>query len=678
MTGRHLRRILLFVLLVALVAGGTVGWTQYRQTRGAYDTYRTLIQQGVQVAGVDVGWHTPEAAREKVSAWVAAPYYRDFTLHYQDQAMSLSPAQDLGFAIPVDQMVDQALEASHHYDYWEGFKLWIQDQAETLDLEVPLEMAWDQSAATRFLDSVAETHDVAAVEPMVNVQSLTFIPGRPGHRLQIEPSAQDINERVPHPDQREVTLQVGITEPDHNPKRIESMLSTLGPVMARAPIPPSYYTATVPLSTTGGIEGTPTVSYTGELTWTFPHFVSYTGHLTSTYGFFFQPGEPGFEFDVDQAVRRVQLALRAGLTAPITFEPDLVPPPPITPSLLIPPLEARLAEFPGVSCLLVKNLDDGQVIYESNVDYVLSGMSIVKIGIMVEVYRYYGGDIDAQTHQELLDMLGSESCNPCANRLLAAVGGGSSYDGAAKVTATMRRLGLSNFYLCAPFRTEARGDGEPLYYAGAGSFRGYPGQIVWVANASSPVTMSSWAYPLLQKAGVPLAQSWTGSSLSLVQDQTPRYDRCVRATPREMASLLDMTYACTQNKGLLRDAYPNIFTPQVCEDMIDIMAANDLRNLLGAGIPADVKLAHKHGFAGYGVSWGDTRGEVGIVFSPGATWLITFYIWEDTPWIDFGVNQPLYRDVSNMLYNYFNPDHPYWPLPPWAPPPEEQAGESGT
>ena len=27
-------------------------------------------------------------------------------------------------------------------------------------------------------------------------------------------------------------------------------------------------------------------------------------------------------------------------------------------------------------------------------------------------------------HQELVDMLGSESCNPCANRLLATVGGG--------------------------------------------------------------------------------------------------------------------------------------------------------------------------------------------------------------------------------------------------------------
>jgi len=92
--------------------------------------------------------------------------------------------------------------------------------------------------------------------------------------------------------------------------------------------------------------------------------------------------------------------------------------------------------------------------------------------------------------------------------------------------------------------------------------------------------------------------------------------------------------------------------------------------MLGSGIPAEVKLAHKHGFSGYGVSWGDTRAEVGIVFSPEATWLISFYIWQDTDWINWGINQPLYRDVSNMLYNYFNPTIPSGPCP-LGPDPEE-------
>jgi hypothetical protein len=625
------------VLVLVLIVAGLIGWIKLRGVRANYDAYRTLIQRGVTIAGVDVGWHSPAEAREKVLEWVAEPYYRDFSLHYQDEIVHLSPGEDLDFEIPVDEMVEEAMAASHQYDYWQGFGLWLQGQAESLDLDIPLQMTFDNSAAARRLAEIAKAHDLDPVEPMVDVKQLTFIPGLPGRRLDVEMSAARINERVPDPAQREVTLSVSIIEPDQGLARIESMLSTLGPVMERPPIPPSFFTATLPLSTTGGLKGTPQADYTGELTWTFPHFAEYSGYLTQTTGFFFDPGEPGYTFNVTRATTLVDLRLRAGMTEPIRFEPDLVPPPPITPSLLLPPLEARLAQFPGVTSILVKNLDTDETVYESNVDYVLSGMSIVKIGIMVEVYRHFGGEVDEQTHQELVDMLGSESCNPCANRLLATVGGGSATAGAKKVTDTMRRLGLSNFYLCAPFRVVELWEDE--------------GQIVWTAGVAS--------------------------DLWFTQEQTPRYDRCVRATPREMANLVEMIHDCTQDEGLLRDAYPNIFAPEACQEMVDIMAANDLRNMLGAGIPSWIKLAHKHGFSGYDVPWGDTRGEVGIIFSPSVSWLISFYIWEDTPWINWGVNQPLYRDVSNMLYNYFEPDDPFWPLPSWAPPPEDETEADG-
>jgi hypothetical protein len=637
-------RVLLLLLVVAVVAGGIVGWIQYRRVRAGYDAFRELIQPGAKVAGVEVGWLTPEQASEKVQAWVAEPYYRDFTLHYQDQSIMLSPGDDLALNIPVDDMVAKAVAASHQYDYWDGFKMWIQGQTFSLNLDVPLEMAWDEGAASRFVRHVAETYDIQAVEPMVDVQKLAFYPGHPGRELDINSVVAWINAHVPLPAQRELTLPVSAVEPDQSRARIESMLSTLAPVMARDPQPPSFYTATIPISTTGGIEGTPTVTYTGPLTWTFPYFAGYTGPLTETTGFFFDPGKPGARFAADAAIRQVEAALQAGITTPITFEAEMVPPPPITPGLLLPPLKARLAQFPGVTSILIKNLDSGQVIYDSNTDYVLSGMSLSKIGIMVEVYRYYHGEVDEQTHQELLDMLGSSSCNPCANRLLAAVGGGSAINGAAKVTSTMRKLGLTNFYLCAPFRLEGRLD------EGGGE-----GRILWAANMAT----------------------WQPGGFWLIQDETPRYDRCVRATPREMANLVEMIYLGTENKGVLRNMYPNVMTPQVCQDMIDIMASNDLRNMLGAGIPAEVKLAHKHGFSGYDVPWGDTRAEVGIVYSPGAHWLISFYIWQDTPWIDWGINQPLYRDVSNMLYNYFSPMEPYWPLPPWAPAPQEELSGDG-
>ena len=647
-----------WIFLALLLVGGGVAGIKVYQAHASYAAYRKRIQQGVKVAGIEVGWLTPEEARAKVYEEIAQPYYRDLVLHDLDKTLTLSPAKDLGFEVPVEAMVAEAMAASHQYEYWAGFKLWLQGKVEPLDLDVPLRMSFDKSAASRFLAQVAKEHDTAPIEPKVDVQKLAFIPGRPGYRLDIQAAAARINDQVLDPGQREIQLPVKPIEPDQSHARIESMVKTLAPVMERPPTPPSFYTATIPISTTGGLEGTPLVTYTGELTWTFPHFAAYTGPLTTTTGFFFDPGKPGYTLNVQKAIRQVEMALRAGVTHPISLEPDLVPPPPITPGLLLPPLKARLAQFPGVTSILVKNLDTGELIYESHSDYVLAGMSIVKIGIMVEVYRYFGGKVDTQTHQELLDMLGSSSCNPCANRLLAAVGNGSATEGARRVTATMHRLGLSHFYLCAPFRIVQR---QPEN-----------GPLVWTAYRPE---RSETGQPEMAWLG---PGGWIKPGIGFLQTETPRYDRCVRATPREMANLMEMIYRCTQDNGLLRKAYPNSLTPAVCQEMIDIMAANDLRNMLGAGIPAEVKLAHKHGFSGYDVPWGDTRGEVGIVFSPEATWLISFYIWQDTPWINWGINQPLYRDVSNMLYNYFNPHQPYWPLPPWTPLPEEDTGEAAT
>ena len=660
------------ILLLVVAGAGLLGWNAYRRYRGQYDAFRALIQPGVTVANVPVGWLSPEQARAKVMEAVAAPYYQDFTLTYQDQALTLSPADDLAFDIPVAEMVDEAVAASHRYDYWKGFWRWLKGQSENLTLDIPLRMSHDQEAAGRFMAEVAEAHNVTPTEPMVDTKRLAFLPGRPGRLLDVDAAAQMVNERVDNPFERQVILPVTIIEPDQSLGRIRAMLNTLGPAMEREPGPPSFYTATIPISTTGGIEGTPRITYTGELTWTFPYLASYQGPLTTTYAYFFTPGEPGLTFHVDKAVRQVEEALWAGVTTPITFEPDLVAPPPLKPDLLIPPLKARLAEFPGVTSILVKNLDTGQVIYDSNTKYVLSGMSIVKIGIMIEVYRYFEGTVDQQTNQELLDMMGVESCNPCANRLMATMGKGSATAGAQRVTAAVQRLGLPNFRLCAPFQIVERWEEDPQLRVR--STTPFGRGLVWTGYGPSGL-QSQPGWDFMSAGGY--ATAWSAplrpTLWAAAAGETPRYDRCVKATPAEMAKLLEMIYQCTDNRGTLRKIYPTI-TPQACQEMLNIMASNDLRNMLGAGIPAEVKLAHKHGFSGYAVSWGDTRGEVGIIFSPGATYLVSFYIWQDIDWINWGINQPLYRDVSNMLYNYFNPTQPFWPEPPWAPGPGEATG----
>lgn len=150
------RRTILVVALVAAIAAGLLGWSQYRRVRADYDAYQARIQPGVRVAGVDVGWKTPQEAQEKVRAQAAAPYYHDFTLHYQEQIITLSPEASLDFEIPVDEMVAEAVAASHQYDYWEGFRAWVQGEVFELDLNVPLRMSFDPEAATAFSQDLSE------------------------------------------------------------------------------------------------------------------------------------------------------------------------------------------------------------------------------------------------------------------------------------------------------------------------------------------------------------------------------------------------------------------------------------------------------------------------------------------------------------------------------------------
>jgi hypothetical protein len=142
------RRLFALFLAVVIVVAGVVAWTSYRRIRADYDAYRGLIQAGIHVSGVPVGGLTPEEARARVTEQVAEPYYREFALSYLDENITLSPGTDLGLEIPVDQMVKEAVAASHHYDYWEGFKLWIQGKTIPLEMDVPLALSFGGSPET--------------------------------------------------------------------------------------------------------------------------------------------------------------------------------------------------------------------------------------------------------------------------------------------------------------------------------------------------------------------------------------------------------------------------------------------------------------------------------------------------------------------------------------------------
>jgi beta-lactamase class A len=102
----------------------------------------------------------------------------------------------------------------------------------------------------------------------------------------------------------------------------------------------------------------------------------------------------------------------------------------------------------------------------------------------------------------------------------------------------------------------------------------------------------------------------------------------------------------------LAAAYAGQLTQAECQVLVDYMAQNKIGSLIEEGVPADITVAHKHGWIG------DTHGDAGIVYSPGGNYVIVEYMYKPE-WLEWEISSPLLADISRATYNYFNFDSPY-------------------
>jgi hypothetical protein len=229
---------------------------------------------------------------------------------------------------------------------------------------------------------------------------------------------------------------------------------------------------------------------------------------------------------------------------------------------------------------------------------------VIKLAIMVEIYRKYihVSERDARLIEE---MITTESGNGAANALLQKLGNGDAYAGAKDfLTPAMKYLGLVNTFAVIPYDQNA----APL---------------VVITPANSRTDISTAPDPKMQ------------------------------TTPRDVGLLLDMIYGCSKGGGTLLVAYPNAFTPDECQDMLDTLARNPLNDrsgqaaYLASALPEGVHLARKY-------SWSDhVRADGGIVFSPGRDYVLVVFLyvpaggeWEQA--------NPIFKDISQAAYNFFN------------------------
>ena len=322
-----------------------------------------------------------------------------------------------------------------------------------------------------------------------------------------------------------------------------------------------------------------------------------------TESFTWQPGAAGWVLDKEASVPRIITALKQvgdRRVAKLVVREGPAPPPPLDELQRM--LQARVDAFPGVASVFVRHLETGEEVNINGSDVPYSGMSVMKIPILLAVY----GELDTLPTGELRSWMTETitsttgAGNYTANRVLHFLGQGDPLRGARKVTQLLWDLGLKNSYIVAPY---------------------------------------DWRGPHPEVVRTPA-------------NQRPRFytlpDPYIQATAEDMGVLMGMVVNCARGRGTLLAAFPERFTPEECQDLLKILALNPVTSaLLPAGLPPGTRYVHKHGYAS------DTHGDVSAVWGPDGVYVISVFLSSPGEWLVWDLSNSTFIDLSRLTWEYF-------------------------
>lgn len=312
---------------------------------------------------------------------------------------------------------------------------------------------------------------------------------------------------------------------------------------------------------------------------------------------------PGHRLDVQGSLAPLEAALKDWRREPIRLKENEVPAPPADVSLLERVLREQIGRMPGVVGIYVRDLESGQEI-GVHPGVAFSGASVVKAAIMLQVLRVLDEPPDEEVSATLSLMM-VLSDNDAANLMLALAGGGDSSRGAITTTEMLLRLGLHDTCMYSPYQGDS-----------------YEGP----ACLDDPLP------------GVGVPEGWPAT------DPDPyRF-----TTPRDMGLLMAYIYACSRGEGPILEQFPREITADECQAMLELMQQNEDRQRMVAGIPAGIPVAHKSGWIE------DMKADAGIVFSPGGTYVLSLFVWEQD-WLEDFQGNPRIAALSWLVYTFFNP-----------------------
>jgi hypothetical protein len=324
----------------------------------------------------------------------------------------------------------------------------------------------------------------------------------------------------------------------------------------------------------------------------------------------FKPGEPGHTLNLEPALDLINRALYSPTDRIVTL--------PVSEQTLVQPNYQTLADllrenirqyqFDGVASLFLSDLNTGEELTFSLANgepitgpVAFSAMSIIKVPIMTSLFARRSGELTAEDDLLLQRSL-EESQNTATDFLLKTIGAGDGFEGTRVMTNDMRRLGLSNTYLSG----------------------------------------------LLDVQGAVLSPYATPANTR--QDINTRPDPYNQTSAEDMGTLLVMVYQCSKGGGTLLAAFPGEFTPQECQQMIDLLSQNKLGPSLIAGGSPGGFVAHKHGWDTVPLT---NVADAALVFTPGGDYALVIYMHRPAT-IGFPDANRIIISLAQAVFNYYN------------------------
>lgn len=327
----------------------------------------------------------------------------------------------------------------------------------------------------------------------------------------------------------------------------------------------------------------------------------------------FQPGQPGTILDIDGAVLLIENALRSQTNRNIELPLQRTGPsrPAFQNLETLLKQTIDLSGFDGLAGIFLLDLKTSQELHFAyqqqvdlpvNPDIAFTASSIIKIPIMVSVFKRLGERPDEETLKLLADMIdksGNEAADWLMDRVIA------SNRSPLAIQEDMKAIGLTNTFLAGYFR-----EGSPL-----------------LALVETPANTRT--------------------------DVNTDPDPYSQTTPTDIGMLLEDIYLCAENGGgALIAAFPGQITQDECRTMTDYLARNKIGVLIEAGVPDGTRVAHKHGWVTYnGII--NTIGDAGIVYTPGGNYVLVVFLHHPVQLIWDSASR-LIADLSTAVYNYYN------------------------